>query len=126
MTKSVLSDLAEKVLARASKNYILQREIDNPKNVFFSDHLHENCDCIAQTKINPFSTSFVEFIGQHAKIKIKKKGNSYVARCPFHYENTPSFVVYENGTSYRCLSCGIRGSSIIDFVKQFANITERQ
>ncbi len=41
--------------------------------------------------------------------------NRIHARCPFHHEKTPSFVIYKDQNSFHCFGCGKTGS-VIDFV----------
>lgn len=55
----------------------------------------------------------VELIGE--TVNLRKQGNRYVGRCPFHSEKTPSFhVTPENGLFY-CFGCGT-GGDIFSFV----------
>ncbi len=66
------------------------------------------------------------------RINLKKRGNNFVARCPFHEEKTPSFTVSPQKQFYYCFGCGANGNCIgflmayerLDFVeaiKYFAN-----
>ncbi|MCC7005940.1 MAG: DNA primase [Ottowia sp.] len=43
---------------------------------------------------------------------LKKMGNNFVAKCPFHEEKTASFNVSSNKNTYRCYSCGAYGDAI--------------
>ncbi len=45
-------------------------------------------------------------------IELKKKGNDYWARCPFHNEKTSSFSVSENKQFFHCFGCGAHGNAI--------------
>jgi DNA primase len=45
------------------------------------------------------------------KGELKKVGTVVRGLCPFHSENTPSFMVYPNNTWF-CFSCGIGGDAI--------------
>lgn len=47
--------------------------------------------------------------------KIKVFGTRKIARCPFHEERTPSFVIYKTN-SFHCFGCGIHGKNAIDFL----------
>lgn len=54
----------------------------------------------------------------------KQSGRRAYYNCPFHDDNTPSFVVYEEQNTFHCFSCGAGGDIIalhmkmkeIDFV----------
>lgn len=45
-------------------------------------------------------------------IELKKQGVNFVARCPFHKEKTPSFVVSPKKQIFSCFGCGHSGDSI--------------
>src|SRR5260221_7312663 len=56
----------------------------------------------------------VDLLSQY--INLKKAGRNYTALCPFHAEETPSFVVFPESQRWRCFgSCSVSGD-IIDFV----------
>jgi len=48
-------------------------------------------------------------------IPLKRSGNSYKAKCPFHDENTASFSVSPEKGIYKCFGCG-EGGDGIDFI----------
>jgi DNA primase len=52
----------------------------------------------------------VEVISNY--IALKKRGNNYIACCPFHKENTPSFTVSTNKQMYHCFGCGVSGDAL--------------
>lgn len=43
---------------------------------------------------------------------LKHTGSNWKGNCPFHNENTPSFIVNENKGIYKCFGCGAGGDSI--------------
>lgn len=55
-------------------------------------------------------TDIVEFIDSY--IPLKKRGNSYIACCPFHSEKTPSFNVVAKKQFYYCFGCQASGNAI--------------
>lgn len=58
-------------------------------------------------------TDIVEIV--RARVEMKKKGQNYHARCPFHEEKTPSFTVSETKQFYYCFGCGAHGNAL-DFL----------
>ena len=59
------------------------------------------------------SSDIVEVIGSF--VKLMKRGHNYVALCPFHSEDTPSFNVSPDKQFYHCFGCG-QGGNVITFV----------
>ncbi len=51
-------------------------------------------------------------------ILLEKKGQIYKALCPFHTENTPSFVVFPETQTWRCFGqCGEGGDAFSFLMK---------
>ena len=61
----------------------------------------------------------VDLIDSH--VPLKKSGNSYTARCPFHTEKSPSFSVNRNKQFYHCFGCGTGGNAI-SFLMAFSHL----
>ena len=55
-------------------------------------------------------------------INLKKTGANFKALCPFHKEDTPSFIVSRNKQIYKCFGCG-NGGNLISFVKNIEKIS---
>lgn len=62
----------------------------------------------------------VELIGEY--VDLNSSGKNYVALCPFHQENTPSFTVNPNKQFYYCFGCGAGGDSI-NFIQEIDNLS---
>ena len=57
--------------------------------------------------------NIVSVISKH--LTLNKKGKTYWACCPFHYEKTPSFALNEAEQYYHCFGCGESGD-VIKFI----------
>ncbi|MCX2983370.1 DNA primase [Halieaceae bacterium IMCC14734] len=55
------------------------------------------------------------------RVKLKKTGKNYSARCPFHDEKTPSFSVNPEKQFYYCFGCGAGGNSL-GFLMDYENM----
>jgi twinkle protein len=64
------------------------------------------------------SVSVVEVIRRH--LSLKKEGTVFKACCPFHSENTPSFVVNPTRQIYKCFGCNVGGDSVSFIMKHFS------
>lgn len=65
-------------------------------------------------------TSIVDVVGEY--VQLTKAGRNYKGLCPFHGENTPSFVVSPDKGIYKCFGCGMGGNAI-SFVSQLEAIS---
>lgn len=66
------------------------------------------------------SVSVVDLIGGY--VRLDKKGKDYAALCPFHSENTPSFLVSESKQIFKCFGCGA-GGDVFKFIMLIENMT---
>ncbi|MDP5070616.1 MAG: DNA primase, partial [Congregibacter sp.] len=55
------------------------------------------------------------------RVKLKKTGKNYSARCPFHDEKSPSFSVNPEKQFYYCFGCGAGGNAL-GFIMDYENI----
>jgi DNA primase len=62
----------------------------------------------------------VDVIGQF--VRLKKRGSSYQANCPFHNEKTPSFNVSPAKGIYKCFGCGKAGN-VVTFIQEHEKLT---
>jgi DNA primase len=65
------------------------------------------------------SIDIVDIISNY--IEIRKAGANFKANCPFHGENTPSFVISPSKQIYHCFGCGVGGDAI-QFVKEYEKL----
>lgn len=65
----------------------------------------------------------VEVISEY--MQLTKAGRNYKGLCPFHGENTPSFVVSPDKGIYKCFGCG-EGGNVVSFVSQLEGLTYPQ
>lgn len=67
---------------------------------------------ITQTSIDKLKEhiDIVEVVGWYTQLK--KNGANFKACCPFHNEDTPSFVVSPTKQIYHCFGCGVGGDAI--------------
>lgn len=61
----------------------------------------------------------VSFISEY--IPLKKAGANFKSNCPFHQENTPSFVVSPERQIWHCFGCG-KGGDAFSFIMEYENI----
>ena len=62
--------------------------------------------------------SISEVVGRY--VKLKRAGSSYKGNCPFHNENTPSFMVSDAKGIFKCFGCDASGD-VIDFIQKIEN-----
>ena len=65
------------------------------------------------------ATDIVDLVSKY--VKLEKQGKNYKGLCPFHNENTPSFVVSPEKNVAHCFGCG-GGGNPVNFLMQIENI----
>lgn len=55
-------------------------------------------------------------------LPLKKSGGNFIANCPFHEENTPSFFVNVRKNIFHCFGCEAGGNGI-DFIMQYEKLS---
>jgi len=66
------------------------------------------------------TADIVDIIGE--RIDVKRAGSNFKARCPFHDEKTPSFMISSSKQIFKCFGCGASGDSI-KFVMMYDNVS---
>jgi DNA primase len=62
----------------------------------------------------------VEFIREY--VPLKAVGINFTARCPFHQEKTPSFVVSPERQIWKCFGCG-KGGDVFSFLMEMEGLS---
>ena len=65
------------------------------------------------------ATDIVALVSKY--VKLEKQGKNYKGLCPFHSEDTPSFVVSPDKKLAHCFGCG-GGGNPVNFLMQIENI----
>jgi DNA primase len=55
-------------------------------------------------------------------VSLKKRGQNWIACCPFHSEKTPSFNVHAGKGIYKCFGCSA-GGNVFDFVMRIEGLS---
>jgi len=61
------------------------------------------------------ASDIVDILGQY--IRLKKRGQNFMALCPFHDEKTASFSVSSHKQIYHCFGCG-KGGNVFTFLME--------
>ncbi len=61
----------------------------------------------------------VAFISEY--LPLKKMGRNFTTTCPFHSENSPSFVVSPERQIWHCFGCG-KGGDVFTFLMEYENL----
>ncbi|HOK91417.1 MAG TPA: DNA primase [Spirochaetota bacterium] len=64
----------------------------------------------------------IEDIASRYIPSLKKKGKNYIGLCPFHKENTPSFVVSPDKQIFHCFGCNA-GGNVFTLISKLENIS---
>lgn len=73
-------------------------------------------DTVEQVKAR---LSIVDVVSQY--VQLQRAGAVFKARCPFHNERTPSFVVSPERGTYHCFGCNV-GGDIFTFVQEIEGL----
>jgi DNA primase len=63
----------------------------------------------------------VDTIAQYVP-ELKRSGRNFTARCPFHQEKTPSFVVFPEQGTWRCFGACATGGDLFAFIMRAESI----
>ena len=55
-------------------------------------------------------------------VQLTPRGNSFVGKCPFHNEKTPSFNVNDDKGLFYCFGCKVGGNAIT-FISKYKNLS---
>ncbi len=69
------------------------------------------------------ATDIVALVSEY--VQLEKQGKNYKGLCPFHHEDTPSFVVNQEKKLAHCFGCG-GGGDPIKFLMQIENIEYKE
>ena len=64
-------------------------------------------------------TDIAEVVARY--IPLKRVGRNYKARCPFHHEKTPSFIVSPAKQIFHCFGCGA-GGNVFNFLMKYERL----
>lgn len=69
--------------------------------------------------IDRLNEDIVEVLSHY--LELKQQGTRYVACCPFHNEDTPSFMITPSKSMYKCFGCG-KGGDTINFIQEHESV----
>lgn len=68
------------------------------------------------------ANDIVEVVNEYFPLGLSLQGDIFMARCPFHKENTPSFAVNAKRQIFHCFGCHA-GGDVFAFVQKYENLT---
>ena len=63
------------------------------------------------------------FVAPH--VKLKQRGRYLLGLCPFHEEQTPSFMVDDELGTYHCFGCSVTGN-VLGFLMEAEKLTSQE
>ena len=54
-------------------------------------------------------------------VNLIRRGRTYVCKCPFHSDNSPSCTIYPDTESFYCFGCGT-GGDVIKWIELIENL----
>ena len=70
-----------------------------------------------------YSVAIEDIVARYLELTVR--GQNYVARCPFHLDRTPSFVVFPTTQTFHCFGCRAHGDTLA-FLMKIENLTFRE
>ena len=58
-------------------------------------------------------------------VKLTQRGNSFIGKCPFHNEKTPSFNVSDEKGLFHCFGCKVGGNAMT-FLTKYKNLSFKE
>lgn len=74
---------------------------------------------MADTQLIKDRLDIADFIQEY--LPLKQAGSHFKARCPFHQEKTPSFIVSRERQSWHCFGCN-KGGDVFSFVQEMEGL----
>ena len=70
-----------------------------------------------------YSVAIEDIVARYLELTVR--GQNYVARCPFHLDRTPSFVVFPTTQTFHCFGCRAHGDALA-FLMKIERLTFRE
>ena len=70
-----------------------------------------------------FTLPIEQVVGKY--VKLRKSGNKFTGKCPFHDDRNPSFVVYPETSTFYCFGCQKSGD-IFTFVMEIEKLSFKE
>jgi DNA primase len=85
---------------------------------------------VGDLRLQPTTDNEVEQLKQRITIEdlisryvtLRRRGQSYVAQCPFHQDRNPSLVVYPQSETFYCFGCEAHGDAL-SFLMRIENLS---